>query len=408
MKCKASSPFLFLTIPVCVLATTFAVGQNASSQAPARLKAYSAVRPPVAAPGPLNASGPQLPIFHYKVTSSRDGNTYSGVMVGKDPFSNGSNKTSEIPTQIVPIVITTNSVGTSVNADGSINTASGKTVLDPTVGNSACLAPPNDVPLTLFKQSPIFKHANFSFGGTFVGKTQYLDAYQRANFWSDIKGDNYHTYLRPLTITKAVSINVPSNHGLALATSALGSPDFCAPLGIIDIDWLDTYLNEVVIPSLTSQGVNPGTFPIFLLANVVTAFPFDNLGGCCFLGYHSANGGQTYSPMDFDTTGLFGPTVFDASIASHETGEWMDDPFGSNPVPAWGHIGQQGGCQTNLENGDPLTGTDIPDVTMPNGYTYHLQELAFFSWFYGAPSTAVNGWYSNNNTFTTDAGAPCM
>jgi hypothetical protein len=408
MKSKKLLMILSSTVLACAV-TSLAVAQNAiSSQAPARLKAYTAVRPPVAGARPQSSSGPQLQIFHYKVTSSRDGNTYSGVMVGQSPFSSGSNKTSKIPTQIVPIVITTNSIGTSVNSDGSINTTPGTTVLDPTVANSACLAPPNDVPLTLFKQSPIFKHANFSFGGTFVGKTQYLDAFQRANFWSDIKGDNYHTYLRPLTITGAVSINVPSNHGLSLATDSLGSPDFCAPLGIIDINWLDTYLNDVVLPSLTSQGVNPGTFPIFLLANVVTAFPFDNLGGCCFLGYHSSNAGQTYSPMDFDTTGLFGPTIFDTSIAAHETGEWMDDPFGSNPVPAWGHIGQQGGCQTNLEVGDPLTGTNVPDVTMPNGYTYHLQELAFFSWFYGAPSIAVNGWYSDNNTFTTDAGPPCM
>jgi hypothetical protein len=85
----------------------------------------------------------------------------------------------------------------------------------------------------------------------------------------------------------------------------------------------------------------------------------------------------------------------------------MDDPLGDNPTPAWGHVGQVGGCQNNLEVGDPLTGTQIPPVTMPNGFTYHLQELAFFSWFYGAPSMAVNNWFSDNNTFTTDAGPPC-
>jgi hypothetical protein len=45
---------------------------------------------------------------------------------------------------------------------------------------------------------------------------------------------------------------------------------------------------------------------------------------------------------------------------------------------------------------------------MPNGFTYHLQELAFFSWFYGAPSIGIHGWYSNNDTFTGDAGPPCQ
>jgi hypothetical protein len=34
---------------------------------------------------------------------------------------------------------------------------------------------------------------------------------------------------------------------------------------------------------------------------------------------------------------------------------------------------------------------------MSNGYTYSLQELAFFSWFFGAPSIGVNGWFSDND-----------
>jgi len=42
-----------------------------------------------------------------------------------------------------------------------------------------------------------------------------------------------------------------------------------------------------------------------------------------------------------------------------------------------------------------------------NGKAYHLQELAFVSWFYHqSPSTGVNGWYSNGGAFTT-AAAPC-
>jgi hypothetical protein len=63
---------------------------------------------------------------------------------------------------------------------------------------------------------------------------------------------------------------------------------------------------------------------------------------------------------------------------AHEIGEWMNDPFGNNPTPLWGHTGQVSGCQNNLEVGDPLTGTIVPPVVMPNGFTYHLQELAFF------------------------------
>jgi hypothetical protein len=79
----------------------------------------------------------------------------------------------------------------------------------------------------------------------------------------------------------------------------------------------------------------------------------------------------------------------------------MDDPLGTNATPLWGNIGQVVGCQGNLENGDPLSGTIFPPVLMPNGFTYDLQELAFFSWFFRQnPSIGVNGFYSDNGTFT--------
>ncbi len=70
-------------------------------------------------------------------------------------------------------------------------------------------------------------------------------------------------------------------------------------------------------------------------------------------------------------------------------------------VLAWGNIGQVSGCQGNLEVGDPRTGTNFPAATA-NGFTYHLQELAFFSWFFHqSPSWGAGGKYSNNGTFTT-------
>ena len=89
-------------------------------------------------------------------------------------------------------------------------------------------------------------------------------------------------------------------------------------------------------------------------------------------------------------------------------GEFVNDPMLENLVPPWGNTGQVTGCQNNLEVGDPLTGNNVPPVTMPNGFTYNLQELAFFSWFYGAPSVGVNGWFSDNGTFLHDAGPVCQ
>src|SRR6185295_4043699 len=69
---------------------------------------------------------------------------------------------------------------------------------------------------------------------------------------------------------------------------------------------------------------------------------------------------QTYAFIDFEASGAFPSFINDTSIAAHEVGEWMDDPFGNNPTPAWGHTGQVGGCQNNLEVGDTLTGTHPP------------------------------------------------
>jgi hypothetical protein len=52
-----------------------------------------------------------------------------------------------------------------------------------------------------------------------------------------------------------------------------------------------------------------------------------------------------------------------------------------------------------------LSGTAITDTLADK--TYHLQELAFFSWFYHSkPSLGANRWFSSNGTFRTSA-APC-
>jgi hypothetical protein len=92
---------------------------------------------------------------------------------------------------------------------------------------------------------------------------------------------------------------------------------------------------------------------------------------------------------------------------SHEIAEWMDDPAGNNPTPSWGNIGQVSGCQANLEVGDPLSGTLNQIYMSSNGYTYHVQDLAFTSWFYRQKnSTGVNGWYSLFGTFLTPS-EPC-
>jgi len=260
-------------------------------------------------------------------------------------------------------------------------------------------------------QSPILKNADFNFGGTDVGTTQYTDAFQRGGFWSIIDKDDYHLHLNPKVFAPAV-VDVPAASGLSLKKDVF-EPAFsmCSPEGLVDINFLDA----VVVSELTTlPGINPGTFPMFMIYNTgMSIGDPTNLGNCCAGGYHSINPAgpitfQTYSPFDFDVSGFFVSSANDTAIASHEVAEWANDPYIINNTPLWGNIGQVFGCQGNLEVGDPLTGTEAPRIVGTNGFTYHLQELAFFSWFFGNPSLGIHGWDSNNGTFLTDAGPPCQ
>ena len=361
-------------------------------------------------------NGPQLQTFTYTVTSSRDGNVYSGEIVGRSPFFDANGRTS-VSTQLIPIVIVTNSVFAGVNAMGAVLTAPGVTVFDPTVADDSCLSSPNDVPLKLVQQSPIFLPFDFNFVGTDVGVTQTTDAFQRGNFFQLISRGapgkvNYQVVLDPVTTVPKIVINIPAADGVAFPSAAFGG----CPTGTEGIIDIAVYEPAIIglFTQLASQGVNPSTFPLYSLHNVVecegatSGCATLNSGACCILGFHDAFGAQSFGTADFDTSSIFLSPVPDVSIMSHEVAEWMNDPFVNNPTPLWGHTGQVAGCQGNLEVGDPLSGTLAPPIFNPeNGFTYHMQELAFFSWFYGAPSVGANGWFSDNATFLTDAGPVC-
>jgi hypothetical protein len=133
--------------------------QDQSSATP-RLKGRFAVKPAPAeaALAAANAKSPNtLPLWTYFTESTRDGNAYTGVMVGQDPFNGGG--TSNVPTYVIPLVIQTNTIGTKVSSSGVISTAKGITVFDPTAVDRGCMSAPNNVPLTVFRQSPIIQPA---------------------------------------------------------------------------------------------------------------------------------------------------------------------------------------------------------------------------------------------------------
>ena len=278
-------------------------------------------------------------------------------MVGAAPSANTS---VTVTTYIIPIKITiTNRNGTKTSFDPAHLLSNGNTVTQNTL------------------TSPLFDSTtNYTLGGVNVGTTQYIDAFQRANFWGTVSTHtNSHLLLSPTVVAEQTLS--PSR-----AYGKTGSP-FGFTAALVDINWFDSQ-----VPALISKfGIQPNTFPIFLLYDTYLT----QGGSCCIGGYHSSEGStsnpQSYAEATYvDHVGAFSQ---DVSALSHEIGEWADDPltvnFNGNNTP----------CGI-LENGDPEEGDANYGgfhYTLHN-FTYNLQDLVFLPYF-GAPgSTSVHGWMS--------------
>ncbi|MBA3913274.1 MAG: hypothetical protein H0X25_05345, partial [Acidobacteriales bacterium] len=223
------------------------------------------------------------------------------------------------------------------------------------------------------RNSPIFQNNPWVQGGTDLGTTQYIDAYQRGNFWTNVMTNtNYHVLLSPVTVLPAVTLQVPSNEGTV--TTELG-----VKVGTADINWFDTQINGII---QANPQITAAAFPIFL-----TYDTYLTEGICCIGGYHSITGSQTYAHATYVDANTFSQ---DISALSHEVGEWYDDPLITNV---------QGACGGILENGDPLEGL-ANYGTFPvtsKGVTWHPQDLVFLKYFGQTPSTSVNNWWTFNN-----------
>jgi hypothetical protein len=309
-------------------------------------------------------------------------------MVGKNPFTAHANGAANVPTVIVPVVVRL--------TDGD--------TFDPTVSDSCA----SSSSVTRLLSSPIFRAKAYTWGGRNVGTGQFVSIFRRAEFWQQTKPAGLNPDLQVnlvATTTKAITVTVP-------ATASAEGTLSCGSLAAMEISWWDDEVRTVLMPKLAARGFGSGDFPIFVLRNVVE---YDGTpASCCILGYHSAftnpadGGVTTYGTAMYDSTHHAFAGVKDISVISHEVAEWMDDPLVDgvdNNTDPWGNIGQVTGCQTNLEVGDPLSGS--LQNTRLAGRTWHPQELAFFSWFYHqSPSIGVRHWYSSDGTFTS-AAAPC-
>jgi hypothetical protein len=376
-----SVAFGLMLLPTAAGAGTASVGRVSPKSA--RLD-WSAPRTAAQKAALLKQGPTSTPIQDFTETITDGTSHFNYTMIGKDPLVTQAKPVTNIKTYLQPIVFKF--------ADGF--------KWDPTVADS-CDA---TSALVRTQQSPIFVAQRFKFGGTSVGKAQYVDAFQRASFFDQTNpsgiNPGYHVKLTLITLPK-MTINVPA------ASSTLESSTVCGNglLGGVEINYWDNLVQTTLLPQLATEGVTLKDFPFFLFGNVVM---YDTSpGNCCILGYHNSMGSgstfQSYGNGLYDNTGDFSGSG-DVSAISHEVAEWMDDPNTVNPTKPWGHIGQVSGCQSNLEVGDPLSGTVFTFKDPLTLKTYHLQEMAFYSWFFHqSPSQGVNGWYSNKGTFLTSA-----
>lgn len=350
-----------------VLAGT-ALAQNTSSHAK-----YAVLPPHSYYPVAETPASVQLPQWTFDWTSSYNNRNYSTVIVGADPRT--SNATTTVTVGIIPIKM----------VFGSSN---GNMTFDP-----AAPYYKNYSTTQMVEESPIFQSEfDYNQGGTDLGRTQYIDAYQRGDFWGAVQSNTKYHILLKTVIAPEQTFNVPSGEG-NVYVNPFGIAGG-ATIGVANINWFDEQLQTVINKY---KQIQPNVLPLFVTYNVYLSGN-SGLGGCCIGGYHSANagapGGQTYSYSTSIQQAANGGPVFaqDVGALAHETGEWLMDPFTTNASP----------CPSNsiLEIGDPLennsTYGDYPYTI--DGFTFHPQDLVFITWFGASADTSLDVW----NGETTD------
>ena len=115
---------------------------------------------------PVRGAGTGLPIWHYQVVSPVDGASYSGYMVGSDPFLRGAR------TITVPVILCPSHLSSSANTMHGFTTT-----FDPsTAPDAGCTA--GQTAMSLVENSPIFQNYSWTLNGVDVGVTQYIDAFR--------------------------------------------------------------------------------------------------------------------------------------------------------------------------------------------------------------------------------------
>jgi hypothetical protein len=189
----------------------------------------------------------------------------------------------------------------------TINDGTTTVVYDATAPDTCVPGSPHPSTVSVVTGSPVFTNNPWTMNSVAIGNTQYIDAFQRAQFWLLVQGTPYHLILnqsvlggQTLTFGPGAGTNYP-------ATEFVGGT--CGSIGVVNEPALDALLQSLITGPLASM-VNAGTFPIFLTKDVVSANPGISIfSNSCILGYHSGLfvGGnlQIYGIFSIDSTGVF-------------------------------------------------------------------------------------------------------
>ncbi len=358
--------------------------------------------------GTAFAQQPGIPLWQYNIVGPSNNintigqqQTYTGSMVGTDPF-NAPVATTTIPVVLIPVRLTY----PAQPAQNPWSYPTPEIVFDPTA--ISCVA--NRTPVDIAQSSPLFNNMDYVVNGVDVGNTQYVDAFQRSNFWQAIQGTEYHLLFQLQTLP-VMDVTVPPDQGSAFWAGCFINNAING--GSMRMAWFDNYIQTNLLPSLTAQGiVGPNTLPIFYLDTVTMILDNPIYADSVSYSYHSAiqtnSGTQFYAVVTFNASGTTPPSsgvpAPDQPL-SDELINWVNNPYGTNQTPAWGWIGYTLGCYAAYAPPWPLT--NASNYALPfNDYTYTTTEQSFFSWFYDqSPSIAAGSLYSDHGALTNPASA---
>ncbi len=304
---------------------------------------------------------------------SHNNTNYPFFMAGTDP-SNQNQNGSPIPVYVVPLKVTF----------GNSSCTSGQHVFDPST-----IVYNNESAVQMVVSSPIFTGIT-GFPTEPSGYAgQYIDAFQRGNFWYDVLNynQNYHLNLQnPPTFVQEQNLGFPNLTDGAAANDTTGLYGQC--IGVVNVFSFPSRIPSLIDSLYQQQLISPTGLVMFVMYDVFlgTYAPV--------VGWRAGGAGEHNSTLTSDGGALFtwlyatyndatscsnsSPCLFpDVDDFSHETAEWADDPFGNTQAPC-------NAGSSYLEVADPLLGYDTAayhSYPAANGYTYHLQDLVYLSYF---------------------------